>query len=201
MAGRLSFLIWNSLPDQMLMDQAASGMLGTADGIRTAVTRMLTATGGRESVSAFAEEYMRLDRILTQAKDPAGFPEYTPTLQSAMVRDMRDTWATLAFDDQASALDLFTTTKVVVNSELAKLYGLDTTGLTATTFQTKSLPATGPRAGILSKAAFLSQFANQQSGSPTLRGKFMREALMCLTSRHPHRASTRQLSTLPPTSP
>ena len=34
MAGRLSFLIWNSLPDQTLMDQAASGMLGTADGIR-----------------------------------------------------------------------------------------------------------------------------------------------------------------------
>ena len=181
MAGRLSFLIWNSLPDQMLMDQASSGMLGTADGIRTAVTRMLTATAGRESVGAFAEEYMRLDRILAQAKDPASFPEYTPTLQSAMVRDMRDTWASLAFDDQASALDLFTTTKVVVNSELAKLYGLDTTGLTATTFQTKSLPATGPRAGILSKAAFLSQFANQQSGSPTLRGKFMREALMCLT--------------------
>ncbi len=141
MAGRLSFLIWNSLPDQMLMDQASSGMLGTADGIRTAVTRMLTATAGRESVGAFAEEYMRLDRILTQAKDPAGFPEYTPTLQAAMVRDMRDTWSSLAFDDQASALDLFTTPKVVVNSELAKLYGLDTTGLTATTFQTKSLPA------------------------------------------------------------
>ena len=127
---------------------------------------MLDATAGRESVGAFAEEYLRLDRIPTQAKDPALFPEYGTTLQAAMVRDMRDTWASLVFDDQASALDLFTTTKVVVNSDLAKLYGLDTTGLTATTFQTKSLPADGPRAGILSKAAFLSEFANQQSGSP-----------------------------------
>src|SRR5690606_23628731 len=29
------------------------------------------------------------------------------------------------------------------------------------------------------KAAFLSQFANQKEGSPTLRGKFVREAIMC----------------------
>lgn len=180
LASRLSFLIWNSLPDQMLLDQAASGMLATADGIRTAATRMLTVAAGRESVGAFAEEFLRLDRILTQAKDPALFPEYAPNLQAAIVRDMRETWASLAFDDQASALDLFTTTKVVVNSDLAKLYGIDATGLTPTTFQTRSLPADGPRAGILSKAAVLSQFANQQSGSPTLRGKFIRESLMCL---------------------
>ena len=180
-ASRLSFLIWNSLPDQMLMDQATSGMLGTADGIRTAATRMLNAPAGRESVGGFAEEYMRLDRIATQAKDPALFPDYGANLQTAMVRDIRDTWASLAFDDQTSFYDLFTTTKVVVNADLARLYGIDATGLTATTFQTKTLPAGGTRSGVLSKAGLLSEFANQQSGSPTLRGKFIRESLMCLT--------------------
>ena len=180
-ASRLSFLIWNSLPDQMLMDQAASGMLGTADGIRTAATRMLNAAAGRESVGGFAEEFMRLDRISTQAKDPALFPEYTGNLQAAMVRDVRDTWASLAFDDQASFYDLFTTLKVVVNADLARVYGIDATGLTSTTFQTRSLPAGGPRSGVLTKAGLLSEFANQQSGSPTLRGKFIREAMMCLT--------------------
>ena len=80
---------------------------------------MLNASAGRESVGDFAEEYMRLDRIATQAKDPALFPEYGTNLQAAMVRDMRDTWASLAFDDQASFYDLFTTTKVVVNADLA----------------------------------------------------------------------------------
>lgn len=181
MAGRLSFLIWNSIPDQTLMDQASSGMLATADGIRTAASRMLDTTAGRESVGNFAEEYLRLDRIATQAKDPSLFPDYTASLQAAMVRDVRDTWASLVFDDQASVMDLFTTTKVVVNSDLAKLYGLDPTGLTSTTFQVKSLPADGTRSGLLSKAGLLSEFANQQFGSPTLRGKFMRESLMCLT--------------------
>jgi len=181
LASRLSFLIWNSIPDQMLMDQATGGMLGTPDGIRTAATRMLDAAAGRESVGGFAEEFMRLDRISTQAKDPSLFAEYGTNLQSAMVRDIRDTWASLAFDDQASFYDLFTTLKVVVNADLARLYGIDATGLTSTTFQTRSLPAGGTRSGLLSKAGLLSEFANQKYGSPTLRGKFIRESLMCLT--------------------
>ncbi len=179
MASRLSFLVWNSLPDEALLDAAANGMLGTTEGIRTATNRLLDAAAGRESIGAFAEEYMRLDRIATQAKDATLFPEYGPALQAAMVRDMRGTWEAIAFDDRTSALDLFSTTKVVVNAELARLYELDATGLTSTTFETRSLPADGPRLGILAKAGFLSQFANQKEGSPTLRGKFMREGLMC----------------------
>ncbi|WP_437799880.1 DUF1592 domain-containing protein [Sorangium sp. So ce693] len=179
MASRLAFLLWNSLPDQELLDEAASGALGTVEGIRAAATRLLETPAGREAVGAFAEEYMRLDRIGTQAKDSGLFPEYNPALQAAMVRDMRGTWEVLAFDDQASALDLFSTTKVVVNSDLAQLYGLDTAGLGSGAFEVRSLPADGPRIGILSKAGFLSQFANQKEGSPTLRGKFMRDALMC----------------------
>ncbi|WP_437302173.1 DUF1592 domain-containing protein [Sorangium sp. So ce388] len=179
MASRLAFLVWNSLPDKELLDQAASGELATVEGVRAAATRLLEAPAGREAVGAFAEEYMRLDRIGTQAKDAELFPEYDAALQAAMVRDVRGTWEVLAFDDQASALDLFSTTKVVVNTELAQLYGLDTTGLSSSTFEVRSLPADSPRVGILGKAGFLSQFANQKEGSPTLRGKFLREALMC----------------------
>jgi hypothetical protein len=178
-ASRLSFLVWGSVPDKMLLDQAANGMLATTEGIRTAAARLLDAPAGREAVGAFAEEYMRLDRIATQAKDASLFPEYGAALQTAMTRDLRGTWEANAFDDRTSVLDLFTTTKVLVNTELARLYGLETTGLSSTTFQTRSLPANGPRVGILSKAGFLSQFANQKEGSPTLRGKFVREALLC----------------------
>jgi hypothetical protein len=179
MASRLAFLIWNAPPDVALLDQAESGTLATADGIRAAAERLLDAPAGRRAIGAFAEEYLRLDRIATQAKEPALFPEYGPALQAAMVRDMRDTWETLAFDQRGSALDLFSTTTVVANLPLAQLYGLDTTGLDASTYRVLSLPADGPRLGILGKPGFLSQFANQKEGSPTLRGKFMRDALLC----------------------
>jgi hypothetical protein len=96
-----------------------------------------------------------------------------------MARDIRETWAVIAFDDNGSAMDVFTSPKVVVNSELATLYGLDPTGLTSSTFAVRSRPADGPRIGVLSKAGFASMFANQDFGSPTLRGRFIREDLLC----------------------
>lgn len=179
MASRLAFLLWNSLPDQQLLDEAASGALGTPQGLRAAAERMLDSPRGRESIGAFAEEYMRLDRLAGQPKDAVLFPEYGADLEVAMARDMRGAWEGIAFDDRASVLGVFTTTKVVVNAPLAKLYGVDATGLDASTFRTASLPTDSPRVGILGKAGFLSLFANQKEGSPTLRGKFIRDTLMC----------------------
>jgi hypothetical protein len=180
-AGRLAFLVWNSLPDKQLLDDAASGALSTTEGLRAAVNRLLDSANGsgREAIGEFAQQYMELDRVLAQPKDSGLYPEYNAALQVGMVRDMRATWEGVAFDDKVSALTLFSTTKATVNAELAQLYGLDATGLTSTTFKTVSLPADGPRVGILSKAGFLSQFANQKEGSPTLRGKFISEWLMC----------------------
>lgn len=178
-AGRLAFLAWNSLPDDALLDLAASGGLSSAAAIREAAQRLLDSPAGRESVTAFVDEYLTVFRIATQPKDVEMYAEYSPTLQEALARDMRETWAVVAFDDKGSAMDVFTTPKVVVNSELAQLYGLDATGLTATTFGVRSLPVDGPRLGVLSKAGFASMYANQKVGSPTLRGKFIRESLLC----------------------
>lgn len=179
LASRLAFLLWNRPPDDALLEQAASGLLGSPEGIRAAASAMLDAPAGREAAGAFAEEYMRLDRIGTQAKDPSAFPEYGPALQAAMVRDMRAAWEALVLDQGSSTMELFTTPKVVVNAELAELYGIDASGLDSDTFEEAELPADSPRVGLLGKAGFLSQFANQKEGSPTLRGKFIRQALMC----------------------
>jgi hypothetical protein len=202
-AGRLAFLIWNSLPDKQLLDDAASGALSTPEGLRTAVNRMLDASNnaGREAIGEFAQQYMELDRVLSQPKDSTLYPDYNAALQAGMVRDMRATWEGLAFDDKASALTLFSTPKVTVNAELAKLYGLDAAGLTSTTFKTVSLPADSPRVGVLSKAGFLSQFANQKEGSPTLRGKFISEWLMCKSVPPPPEGVALVLPDVDPNSP
>jgi hypothetical protein len=185
MASRLAFFLWNSAPDADLLDAASRGELDTPAGVRAAAERLLDTPAGRESVGAFAEEYMRLDRVGTQAKDPALFPEYNANLQAAMVKDMRDVWQAVAFDDNASAMELFSTKRVVVNADLARLYGIDDSGMTGDEFREVTLSEDSPRIGILGKAAFLSQFANQKEGSPTLRGKFIRQSLMCLNVPSP----------------
>jgi len=177
LASRLAFLIWNTAPDQALLDEADAGKLDTKEGIREVAEEMLDAPLGLEAAGAFAEDYMRVDRIGTQAKDQTLYPEYGLVLQRAMVKDMRSTWETIAMEQDL--LSLFSTRQVFVNAELASLYGLDPSGLTSDTFQARTLPDTTLQVGILAKPAFLSQFANQKEGSPTLRGKFIRESIMC----------------------
>jgi hypothetical protein len=180
MASRLAFFLWNSAPDAALLDAASRGELDTQQGIRTAVLRMLEAPKGREVVGSFAEQYMRLDRLGLQAKDPSLFPEYNVQLRAAMLHDMRQVWQSVAFDDNGSVMDLFSTRRAFVNADLARVYGVDDGGLDANTYREIELPEDSPRIGILGKAAFLSQFANQKEGSPTLRGKFIRQSLMCM---------------------
>ena len=76
-------------------------------------------------------------------------------------------------------MNLFTTTRTFVNRDLAALYGLPTTGLTATSWTPVTLPDSGARAGILGTSAIATQYASQKEGSPTLRGKFIREVILC----------------------
>jgi hypothetical protein len=84
----------------------------------------------------------------------------------------------LVFDRNASALELFTTRETLATNELAALYGLPTAGLTSALAKV-TLPADGLRAGLLGTAGILSMFASQKEGSPTTRGRFIREVLLC----------------------
>jgi hypothetical protein len=67
-----------------------------------------------------------------------------------------------------------------VNSDLAALYGVDAPGATTTEFVQVELPADGPRAGILTSGAFLTMNAHESYTSPTARGKYVRERVLCL---------------------
>ncbi|HEX6242456.1 MAG TPA: DUF1588 domain-containing protein, partial [Polyangiales bacterium] len=73
----------------------------------------------------------------------------------------------------------FTSTTTFVNTDLAKLYGLRAP--TGSAFSEVQLPASGPRAGLVLQGGFLALHAHPSRSSPTLRGKFIRESLLCLS--------------------
>jgi hypothetical protein len=179
MAGKLAFLLLNSTPDPALLDAVDGGKLSSADDIQREAVRLFTTTRGRSSAGNFASELFHVDIVLAKAKDQTLYPQYTPSLQAAIVREVPAMFEGLVFDQKASALDLLTTGQTMVNSDLAALYGLPTAGLTSTSWVPGTLPANGPRAGLLGSAVIAAQYAGQKEGSPTLRGKFIREVLLC----------------------
>ena len=177
-ASRLSYFLTNSTPDTTLLDLADQNGLQTKEAILAQADRLLASPLGRESIGNFATDLYQLEVIATRAKDPK-FTEYTPALQTAMIQEIPAMFQAIVFDRNASALELLTTRNTSVNKELAALYGLPTTGLSSTALTAATLPATAQRAGLLTTAGFLSIFANQEEGSPSLRGKFIRETILC----------------------
>jgi hypothetical protein len=179
-ATRLAYFLTNSTPDATLLDLADQDGLATKEAILAQADRLLGTAVGRESVGNFASELYQLQIIAARAKDPK-FTDYTPALQTAMTQEIPAMFQSIVFDRNASALELLTTRSTFVTKELAALYGLPTTGLSSTSLTATTLPADGLRAGLLTTAGFLSLYANQEEGSPTQRGKFIRETLLCTT--------------------
>ena len=179
MASRLSFFITNSTPDALTLAAADKGDLNTREGVQAEAERLFASPRGRASISNFAAELFQVAIIGARAKDSTMFPAYTPELQVAMEREVPEMLAALVFDQKADALEMFTTHKTFANKNLAALYGVPTTGMTADTWKAITLPADGPRAGILGSAGFLSLYASQKEGSPTIRGKFIRNMILC----------------------
>ena len=184
MASRLSYFLTNTMPDSTLFAAADKGDLTTVDGIKAQADRLLKTDRGRQSIGNFVDELFQVTIIGSRAKD-ATFPAYTPALQSAMAREASSMMQALVFDRNADAMEMFTTRQTFANKELADLYGVPSTGMTSTSWKAITLPADGPRAGILSTAGYLSLYASQKEGSPTQRGKFIRTLMMCGRNRRP----------------
>jgi hypothetical protein len=174
-ASRLSYLLWNTMPDQALFDQAARGELRTSDGRERAARRMLGDARAREALDQFFEEWLRFDRTVNAVKLRNRYPEFTPELAAAMAEETRTLLQYLVWNDK-NFMEALTADYSFLTTELASLYELPVpTGQ----FEMVRFPADSKRAGILGQGTFLASTAGPTETSPTARGIFIRERLLC----------------------
>jgi hypothetical protein len=160
----------------MLLDAASRGELDTADGIRAQVRRMWSDPRTQTALTAFFTEYFKLDRIAPQTRDRMLYPLYSPSLVQSMIGEFERIVGDVAFRD-ADLRDLFSTRVTFLDQNLARLYGVS--GTFDSTFRRFEWPENIPRAGLLTTAAFLTNNAHPVTTSPTHRGKFIRQFLLC----------------------
>jgi hypothetical protein len=174
MASRISYFLWNTTPDSELLTAAETGKLSTPDGIRAQVARLLASLRARAGFADnFGRELMGLDALADTPKNDA---RLTPSLRTSMGAQLYRMFES-RLDAGADVLDLYDTGTFLVNADLATIYGI--AGITGTALVPAQLPAGVPRAGILGTAAFLTLQSKQDATSPTARGKFVRENLLC----------------------
>jgi hypothetical protein len=181
MASRLSFLLWNTIPDAELLDVAETGALATEAGLVQEAERMLADPRARETVQEFFAQYLDLGRLDGVTRDPMDYPHFSSTLIESMRSEVALLVDDLVYRRDVDVRQLFSTRSTFVNAELAALYGVEAPGASAITFVPVELPEDGPRAGLLTLGAFLTMNAHETYTSPTLRGKYVRERVLCQT--------------------
>lgn len=176
LASRLSFFLWDAAPDDELLQAAERGDLYTSKGRARAVERMLASPRLEAGVRAFFDDMLAFDEFAVLTKDPGIYPAFS----GATLVDAREQTLLTIYDQlivrKGDYRDLFTSRETFISPALAVLYD----GASAPPGWSRyEVPANSPRAGLLTQVSFLAGHSHPGRSSPTLRGKALRELLLC----------------------
>jgi len=174
LASRLSYLVWNTTPDDALLDASAAGELDDDAGIEVQIDRLFASPRATDGMVQLFVDMLDLDALLYLQKDAALVPAFTPTIGPAMREEMVRVIADTVIE-QRDYRRLLDTTEGHVDAELAALYGIQ--GTFDASFAPTPLPA--GRGGLLTLAGFLAINSGEASTSPTIRGLTVRRMVMC----------------------
>jgi hypothetical protein len=174
LASRLSFFLWSSMPDDGLLDAAASGKLGEPKVLEGQVRRMLADRRSAALMDNFAEQWLGLRALEKAAPDKALFPEYDASLAAAFQTETRLFVQSLLRENR-SVLDLLRANYTYLNERLASHYGIG--GVTGEGFRRVVL-TNEERGGLLAQGSILLLTSHATRTSPVLRGKWSLDNLL-----------------------
>ena len=170
LASRLSYFLWSSPPDDALLEAARVGELEKPEGRTAQVDRMLADPRSREFIEAFTHQWLGLERLDFFQFNDRLYPDYDLATKAFSKQEIFETIGQLV-EKNLSLKNLLKSDFVVVNSVLARYYGLD--GVTGDEFRMVKLPAGSPRGGLLGMAAVLAMGSNGEHTSPVERGAWV----------------------------
>jgi hypothetical protein len=181
LASRLSFLLWGSVPDDTLLDQAARGALDDDDGLAAEAARLFEDDRARDAIAEFHSDWLGLPRLDTATRDPLQFPEYGPELMTAM-RDDVAAFTDYVVRQQGEGLSLLLTAPLSFAKGPA--VALLAPGEGTSKDGHYELDA-ARRTGLLTQPAFLAAHSHSDQTSPILRGRAVRERFFCQPLKDP----------------
>ncbi len=165
MAMRLSYFLWGTTPSDALLDLADAGSLSTPADVRSAAVTMMSDPNARERVNRFHALWLSFHQL-----------PHPPALTSELRAETAALINRVVFDEPQDYFDLFTFNETFLTDDLADHYGLPKPG--STTGAWVPYGSSG-RKGILSHGSVLSAGTKFADTSPTQRGKFVRNRLLC----------------------
>lgn len=182
-ASRVSYGLWDSIPDAKLLEAAKAGRLATREGVVKEIDRMMPDLRTRAKMREFFHLWLGLDRLHDLGKNPKLFADFTPEV----IADIRTSFDLLLEDvtwsEASDYRELFKMDSMYLNARLAKFYGVDLpAGSPEAAFQKVKLEH---QAGLLTHPLLMAGFAYDAESSPIHRGVFVSRSLLGRRLRPP----------------
>ena len=180
---RLSFMLWDTAPDDELLAAAASGAIHTEAGLRQQLDRMVASPRYEAGARAFFADMLQLDGFDNLVKDPAIYPKFNQSVSDSAREETLRTTVELLIKKKRDYRELFTSNETFINRPLASVYNVPF--LSTNDWAPYTFPASTERSGILTQVSFLSLFAHPGTSSPTRRGIKVHEIFRCTPTPDP----------------
>jgi hypothetical protein len=177
MASRLSFFLWNTSPDDELLQAAEQGKLTTDDGLSEQADRLMADQRMHDGIQNFFNEMFQLYKLDGLSKDPKVFVHMNADVGAAAKQETLLGIDNFVFTEQGDYRDWYTTRTTFLNRKLASIYNVRSPVKEG--FGKYEYTEDSPRLGFLGQVSFLALNAHPTSSSATLRGKFIRQTLLC----------------------
>jgi hypothetical protein len=174
LASRLSYFLWNTFPDQELLNIARQGRLKDPATLEKQVRRMLADSRSEALATKFGGEWLHLPDLMNLHPDAHYYANYDYTLAEAMQRET-ELFLDSIFREDHNVVDLLTADYTFVNERLARHYGIPNIG--GPEFHRVTL-TNDYRRGLLGKGAILALTSVADRTSPVLRGKWVMGVLL-----------------------
>ncbi len=173
LATRLSFLLWDSIPDDELRAKAAN--LHEPAVMEEQLRRMLKDGRMRGMAEEFGARWLGVrDFVANHGRSLKHFPEFTPVLRDALAEEPVRFFEDLLTNNRPVA-EVIAADAVVINDVLAKHYGIP--GVTGPQWQRVEKVSAYGRGGFLGFGAVLAKQSAASRTSPVKRGAWVVQLL------------------------
>jgi len=176
-ASRLSYALWSTMPDPMLLEAAADGELADSGAVAEHAARLLNDARAEQMVAHFHEQLFETEKLEGIQPSQSAFPDISSELGAYARQEQQRFVRDVVFERDGDYTELLTSNDTFVNADLAAIYGL------SGTFTDAFVPATldaGERRGILTQVGFLAANATSTTPDPIHRGVFIARRIACL---------------------
>jgi hypothetical protein len=171
LASKLSFFLWNSIPDDQLLDLASKNKLSDPATLNHEVRRMLSDPRSKTLASDFVFQWLDMNKLSEVVPDRDVFPYASGFMDPRQdFRTELTLFSDSIFREDRSVVDLLRASHTYVNERLALHYGLP--DVKGDEFRRVELKGSA-RWGLMGKGAVLMAAAYPNRTSPVLRGKFI----------------------------